>query len=129
MRWPIITVTGTRGEYVPIDLMGGTPLRKGHHVRTPHGLLGPFTHRSNAVVVAELATTELEVLEEPRAVPLLFLSDGPGIVYLPADKELADYYGDDNRGYPWINPRLVDFADERGLLWDWVNVGVIGLFR
>ncbi len=38
----------------------------------------------------------------------------------------ADYYGE--RGgsiYPWINPKLVEFAKERDGFWEWQNPGSI----
>lgn len=41
----------------------------------------------------------------------------------------VDYYGEYRGGYPWIDPRLEEWAKQKGLYWDWHNPGAIGLYE
>ncbi len=38
---------------------------------------------------------------------------------------LFDYYGEINKGYPWIHPELEAFAKKMGGYWEWQNAGEI----
>ena len=41
----------------------------------------------------------------------------------------ADYYGEYRGGYPWINPALVNWADNQGGHWEWLNPGAIAFYK
>ena len=39
----------------------------------------------------------------------------------------ADYYGEFSGGYPWVDPKLEDWAETNGYYWEWENAGAICL--
>lgn len=41
---------------------------------------------------------------------------------------LADYYGEQNGGYPFICKELYDWAEKNGFYWEWESPGMIGLY-
>lgn len=41
----------------------------------------------------------------------------------------ADYYGEFRGGYPYIDPALEKFAEKHDAYWEWVNPGLIALYR
>lgn len=44
-----------------------------------------------------------------------------------SDIDAVDYYGEFRGGYPWIAPELVEWAEKKGLYWEWENPGCIVL--
>jgi len=40
-----------------------------------------------------------------------------------------DYYGECRGGYPWVNPKIEEYAKANGLEIQWENPGCIGLYR
>lgn len=43
--------------------------------------------------------------------------------------DAADYYGEFRGGYPWINPKLEELANKHKCFWEWINPGIIGLYK
>jgi len=55
-----------------------------------------------------------------------------GVLRLSAEHEysqqcIADYWGEFRGGFPWISPKLVEWAESKGLYWEWQNPGCISL--
>lgn len=42
--------------------------------------------------------------------------------------DAADYYGEFRGGYPWINPKLEELAENLQCYWEWMNPGAIALY-
>jgi hypothetical protein len=57
--------------------------------------------------------------------PTVFERDGRLIVSAEDGLPWADYYGEFRGGYPWINPVLEAWAEEKGGFWEWENPGCI----
>lgn len=57
--------------------------------------------------------------------PTIYVKDG--LIYVSAEdgNYFADYYGEFNNGYPYIDPRLEKIADKYGMIWEWQNAGEI----
>ena len=81
-------------------------------------------------VMRDLARVRIYV-DDDEVNPTIVACDGPAICYVSAEDgtNFADYYGEFRDGYPWINPKLEEFAASRGLVWEWIDPGTIGLFR
>lgn len=60
--------------------------------------------------------------------PTLFEHDG--VVHVSAEdgRGFADYYGEYRGGYPWIHPKLVEYAEKNNMHWEWDNPGSIALY-
>lgn len=92
-------------------------------------------------IKAEVSAVEIDGIEYDRETreirdirvrPSVFPGgDSGAIVRVSAEDGLgfADYYGEYRGGYPWIAPALESFATARGLIWEWINPGAIGLYR
>ncbi len=61
--------------------------------------------------------------------PTVFVQDGVLKVSAEDGRGYADYYGEYRGGYPWIEPKLEQFAAAHGLFWEWQNPGCIGLYE
>jgi hypothetical protein len=59
--------------------------------------------------------------------PKLFIEDGNICLTAENGSGLIDYYGEFRGGYPWIDPRLEEYAEKNGYYWEWVNPGYIML--
>lgn len=57
-------------------------------------------------------------------------SDEELAVFVSAEEgdDAADFYGEYRGGYPWINPKLEELAQEGSGRWEWVNPGCIGIY-
>lgn len=42
---------------------------------------------------------------------------------------IVDYYGEFRGSYPYINDKLVTFADDNGMMWEWKDPSTIGLYE
>ena len=61
-----------------------------------------------------------------------FDSVGYGAIVLVSAEhgdDAADYYGEYRGGYPWINPKLEEFAKKNGCYWEWCHPGAIALYE
>jgi hypothetical protein len=66
--------------------------------------------------------------EDATLMPTLFLDrDEANQVVLSAEDGgyFADFYGEAHGGYPWIDPRVEEAADELGLYWEWENAAAL----
>ena len=63
--------------------------------------------------------------------PTLFKDTDTGVLILSAEDGgyFADYYGEFRGGYPWIDPRLIEWAEKKGLMWEWRDPGSVGLWE
>lgn len=66
--------------------------------------------------------------EEIDVHPTAFIRDGVLHVSAEDGQPWADYYGEHRGGYPWINPKLEEFAKQNDGFWEWVNPGCIAFY-
>ncbi len=59
--------------------------------------------------------------------PYSFIRDDYLFVSTEVGDDAGDYYGEYRGGYPWINPRLEDWAKERNSYWEWQDGGTLVL--
>lgn len=77
--------------------------------------------------------TKMKVFDLANAISHMgfhaFVRDG--VCYVSGDHgdDAMDYYGEYRGGYPWINPRLEELAEQNNLYWEWQNPGCIGAFE
>ena len=69
--------------------------------------------------------------EIPVTPPIVERDDG--VVLISAEDEtsylFADYYGEHRGGYPWINPKLEEWAHAQGFMLEWENPGALGIYE
>lgn len=61
--------------------------------------------------------------------PTIFVRDGVVHVSGEDGRGFVDYYGEFRGGYPYIHPKLVEFAESIGYFWEWDNPGSISLYE
>lgn len=68
-----------------------------------------------------------EVVERPVP-PTVFQWPGDDTIRVSAEdgKGWAEYYS--HHGYPWVEPKLEEWAQTRGYFWEWVDPGHIALY-
>jgi hypothetical protein len=54
-----------------------------------------------------------------------FIRDGRLFVNGENGHDVIDYYGEYRGGYPYIDPRLEEWATKRGGFWEWENAACI----
>jgi hypothetical protein len=81
-------------------------------------------------LVDQLVTTGLhsKTFENIDINPRSFIRDGVVVVSAEDGPYWADYYGEFRGGYPWINPKLEEFATAQGGHWEWDNPGSISFY-
>lgn len=66
-------------------------------------------------------------LVEVEVEPYSFIRDGNLFVSTENGDDAGDYYGEYRGGFPWINPKLEDWARERNSYWEWQDGGTLVL--
>lgn len=67
----------------------------------------------------------VEIRKRPRG----FVDKGTGLLCVSGEEGdgFVDYYGEFRGGCPYINPKLEQWAKERGCYWEWRDAGSICL--
>ncbi|MBO0738356.1 MAG: hypothetical protein J2P48_17580 [Alphaproteobacteria bacterium] len=76
-----------------------------------------------------LAKAIAKITDDNGRHPTVFIrNDRPNVIVSAEDGGyFADYYGEYRGGYPWIHPKLEEFATKRGYFWEWEHPGSIML--
>jgi hypothetical protein len=74
----------------------------------------------------------LERVKTDGRSPTVFVGGGPDDPDLILSAEdggyFADYYGEYRGGYPWIDPRVEQWAVDNGMHLEWQNPGAVGIW-
>lgn len=79
----------------------------------------------------ELLETLPEILniDDVRARPHAFISDGELLISGEYGDGAMDYYGEYRGGEPYIHPELIEWAEKNDGYWEWVHPGAISFVR
>lgn len=83
--------------------------------------------KNYASALARVKVTNLD--GEKVKVPYFIGEDGLIHVSAETDADVADYYGEYRGNDPWINLKLVEWAEKRDCHWEWDNPGSIALIE
>ena len=75
---------------------------------------------------SEIQKIKIDGLDEKLS-PSVFVREGQIFVSAEDGRGFADYYGEFRGGYPYIHESLTEFAETRGMYWEWQNPGCIVL--
>jgi len=76
----------------------------------------------------EQLLNELPVIDGVRPTGMV-TADGRLMLSAEEGDGLLDYYGEFRGGYPYIHPKLEEWAAERGGAFEWDNPGSVTLFE
>lgn len=65
--------------------------------------------------------------------PAFVRNDSPDVIRISAEHKgsylFLDYYGVGRGGYSWINPNLMQWAEDHDGFWEWENPSNIAFYR